>query len=136
MPSNQQSVDAAVNIIWFNLTAANDTFELGICCGIINLVDSNWISSGWVGSGEGSNTVTVNQQGVLLTGTNPLLNADFTPSATSGSQVVGEATAYPTSVPNSAASVPNLQVVDQYADTTIGIVPRPNVSDLGAYAAH
>jgi hypothetical protein len=136
MPSNQQSVDAAGNIIWFNLTAANDTFELGICCGIINLVDSNWISSGWVGSGEGSNTVTVNQQGVLLTGTNPLLNADFTPSATSGSQVVGEATAYPTSVPNSAASVPNLQVVDQYADTTIGIVPRPNVSDLGAYAAH
>jgi hypothetical protein len=136
MPSNQQSVNAADNIIWFNLSGANDTFELGICCGTINLVDANWISAGYVASGESGATVTLNNLGTVLVGANPLLNADLTLSATSGSPIVREATAYPTSVPNAAASVPNLQVVGQYSNSTIGIVARPNVSDLGAYAAH
>ena len=136
MPSSQQSVDAADNIIEFTNNAANDVFELGICCGTINLVDTNWITTGYVASGESGNAVSLNKQGIVLTGTNALLNADFTLSATSGSPVVGQGTLYPTSVPNAAASVTTLQPADEYANTVIGIVPRPNVNDLGAYAAH
>jgi hypothetical protein len=136
MPSNQQSVDAADNIIYFANNAANDVLELGICCGTVNLVDTNWISSGYVPSAETGNTVTVNQPGTLLTGATPLLNADFTLSATSGSPVVGQGILYPTSVPNPVANVGTLQPTGEYADTVIGIVARPNVNDLGAYAAH
>jgi hypothetical protein len=65
-----------------------------------------------------------------------LLNPDFTLSATSGSPVLGQATLYPTSVPNAAANVTTLQPADEYANTVIGMVARPNVNDLGAYAAH
>jgi hypothetical protein len=136
MPCNQQSVDAADNIIEFNLTGANDVFELGICCGTVNLVDTNWITTGYVGSGENGEAVTLNKTGTVITGTNPLLNADFTLSATSGSPVVGQGILYPTSVPDAAATVTTLQPTGEYADTVIGIVARPNVNDLGAYAAH
>jgi hypothetical protein len=135
MPSNQQSVDAADNIIWFNAQAPDDTYELGLCCGTINLVDTNWISAGYVGSGENGNAVTLNKTGSVITGSNPGLNADFTLSATSGSPVVGVGVAYPTSVPT-GANLSTLQVDHQYANTTIGVVPRPTESDLGAYAAH
>jgi hypothetical protein len=136
LPSSEQSVQAANNVVWFTNMAANDILELGICCGTINLVDTNWISSGYYNGVETGETVTVNQEGTLLTGTSPLLNADFTLSATSGSPLVGVGVAYPTSVPNAAANLPTLQVTDQYADTSIGVVVRPNVNDLGAYAAH
>lgn len=136
LPTNQQSVDAADNIFYFSGNGPNTQVELGICCGTINLQDTNWISSGYSASVETGNSVTLNQQGSLLTGSNPLLNSDFTPSATSGSPVVGVATNYPSSVPNSAASVTTLQPAGQYADSTIGIVARPTVNDLGAYASH
>jgi hypothetical protein len=136
MPSSQQSVDAADNIFYFTNMAANDLLELGICCGTVNFSDSNWISNGYVASGENGNAVQFNQQGTLLTGTNPLLNSDFTLSATSGSPVVGQGVLYPTSVPNAAATVTTLQPGAEYANSVIGIVARPNVNDLGAYAAH
>jgi hypothetical protein len=136
MPSNQQSVDAAENIIWFNNNAANDVFELGICCGTINLQDDNWLSSGYVASGETGNTVVLNQQGTVIAGASPLLNSDFTLSATSGSTVIGAGGPFPASVPTSAVSLSNLQATGQYANTFIGIVARPNTHDLGAYAAH
>jgi hypothetical protein len=136
MPSNQQSIEAADNIIWFTNNAANDILELGICCGTINLVDTNWISSGYSASQETGEAVTLNQQGTTLTGTSPSLNADFTLSANSGSPAIGVGVLYPTSVPNAAATVTTLQPTGEYADTVIGIVARPNVKDLGAYAAH
>jgi hypothetical protein len=49
---------------------------------------------------------------------------------------VGVGTNYPSSAPSTAASVTTLQPAGQYANTKVGIVARPNVSDLGAYAAH
>jgi hypothetical protein len=134
MSCNQQSVDAADNIIEFNLTGTNDVFELGICCGTVNLVDTNWITTGYVGSGENGETVTLNKTGTVITGTNPLLNADFTLSATSRSPVVGKGVLYPISVPNAAANLTTLQPAAEY-ENEAQIVTRPNVNDLGAYAA-
>jgi hypothetical protein len=135
MPTNQQSVYAADNIFYFTNNGPNTQVELGICCGTINFQDTNWISTPYNVSVESGETVTFNQQGTLLTGTNPLLNSDFTLSATSGSPVIGKATLYPTTVPNAAASVTNLQPKDEYASPE-AIVSRPNANDLGAYAAH
>ena len=135
MPTSQQSVDVADNIIAFLNNGAGNTMGLGICCGTINLIDANWITSGYA-TGASGNTITLNKPGTVLTGANPLLNADFTLSATSGSPVLGQATLYPTSVPNAPADVTTLQPTDEYANTVIGVVPRPNDNDLGAYAAH
>jgi len=135
MPTSQQSVDVADNIIAFLSNGAGNTMGLGICCGTINLIDANWITSGYA-TGASGNTITLNKPGTVLTGANPLLNADFTLSATSGSPVLGQATLYPTSVPNAPADVTTLQPTDEYANTVIGVVPRPNDNDLGAYAAH
>jgi hypothetical protein len=134
MPTNQQSVDSNNDVIIFSNNAANDLFELGICCGTINLQNVDWLSTGYVASGENGNTVTLNKQGTVLSGASPGLNADYTLSATSGSPLVGVGVPYPSTAP-SGVSVPNLQVTGQYANTYIGIVARPNVSDLGAYAA-
>ena len=135
MPTNQQSVDSSNDVIVFRNNAANDLFELGIDAGTINLQNTDWLTTGYVASGENGNTVTLNSQGTVLSGTNPGLNADLTLSAASASPLIGAGVPYPTTAP-SGASVPNLRVTGQYANTYIGIVARPNASDLGAYAAH
>jgi hypothetical protein len=135
LPTNQQSVDSSNDVILFRNMGSTNVLELGIDAGTINLQNTDWISTGYVASVESGNTVTLNKQGTVLTGTNPGLNADFTLSATSGSPLVGAGVQYPPSAP-SPASAQNLQTTGQYANTSIGIVTRPNVSDLGAYAAH
>jgi hypothetical protein len=135
MPSSQQSVQASNNIFYFTGNNPNTQVEFGICCGTINLDDSNWISTGWNTSVEVGNTVTVTGTQSLIQGTNPLLNANFTLSASSGSPVIGHGTAGPTGVPNAAANLLNLQVTAEYSSKA-NIVSRPNVHDLGAYAAH
>jgi hypothetical protein len=135
MPSSQQSVQASNNVFYFTGNNPNTQVEFGICCGTINLDDSNWISTGWNTSVEVGNTVTVTGTQALIQGTNPLLNADFTLSASSGSPVIGHGIAGPTSVPNAAANLQNLQVTAEYSSKA-NIVSRPNVHDLGAYAAH
>jgi hypothetical protein len=134
MPSSLQSVQASNNVFYFTGNNPNTQVEFGICCGTINLDDTNWVSTGWNSSVEVGNTVTVNQNGSLIQGTNPMLNTDFTLSASSGSSVIGHGTPAPTSAPNSAVSLPNLQVTDEYYSTA-NIVSRPNTNDLGAYAA-
>lgn len=135
LDTNSQSVDSANDVIVWRNMSSTDAFGLGICCGTINLQDTDWIQSNYTASAESSNTVTLNKQGTVIAGTNPGLNADFTLSATSGSPLVGAGVPYPPTAP-SGASQPNLLVKGQYANTSIGIVARPNVQDLGAYAAH
>jgi|HubBroStandDraft_1064217.scaffolds.fasta_scaffold13005_2 hypothetical protein len=135
LPTNSQSVDSSNDVIVFRNLGTSPTYELGINAGTINLQNTDWITTGYVASGESGNTVTLNKQGTVLTGTNPGFNTDFTLSATSGSPLVGAGVQYPPTAP-SGAYAPNLQVVGQYANTYIGIVPRANDNDLGAYAAH
>jgi hypothetical protein len=135
LPTNQQSVDSSNDVIVFRNLGTSPVYELGINAGTINLQNTDWITSGYVGSAESGNTVTLNTQGTVLTGTNPGFNSDFTLSSTSGSPLIGAGVAYPPTAP-SGADAPNLQVIGQYANTYIGIVPRPNTHDLGAYAAH
>jgi hypothetical protein len=77
-------------------------------------------------------------------GASPLLNADFTLSAASGSPVIGKGVLAPTSVPSGTAtllSLSDLQPTWQYLNQAqypnqAMIVARPNTNDLGAYAAH
>jgi hypothetical protein len=135
LDTNQQSVTSSNDVIFVRNLSSTDTFGLGINAGTINLQNTDWITSGYLASGESGNTVTLNKQGTVLTTTNPGLNADFTLSTTSGSPLVGAGVQYPPTAP-SGASLPNLLVTGQYANTSIGIVNRPNTHDLGAYAAH
>lgn len=135
LDTNQQSVDSANDVILFRNMGSSNVLELGIQAGTINLQDTDWITTGYVASAESGNTVTLNRQGTVLTGTNPGLNADFTLTASSGSPLIGAGVQYPPTAP-SGASLPNLLVTGQYANTSIGIVSRPNIHDLGAYAAH
>jgi hypothetical protein len=134
MPSNLQTVEARSNIFWFSNNSASTTVGLGICCGTINLDDTNWISTGWATTVQLASSVVVNTNGAVLQGTSPGVNSDFTLSAASGSPVIGQGVLAPTNVPSSAATTANLQPTAQYSSQA-AIVSRPNANDLGAYAA-
>ena len=144
MPLAAETIEAHSNIFYFSNDAATYwPVSLGICCGKINFADTNWITSGYAvqNSNNNAGTVVFDQNGTLLQGTNPGLNANFTIAA--GSPVIGQGVTAPTSVPSPAATLQNLQPTNQYGNSVStaissngnpSIVGRSTATDLGAFS--
>jgi hypothetical protein len=143
MPVAAETVEARSNIFYFyNNAATYWPISLGLCCGTVNLDDTNWITSGYAvqNSNNTGGTVVFHQNGTLLQGTNAGLNANFTIAA--GSPVIGQGALAPTTVPSSAATLQNLQPSAQYGNTSStvtspagnpSVISRSSVTDLGAF---
>ena len=88
--------------------------------GTVNLIGTNWISTGWGKGDPSGNTVTLNMTGTVLTGTNPMLDATSHRPVT-GSPAIG-----------AAAGTPPKPVVYEFHDP-LGVADRATALDLGAF---
>jgi hypothetical protein len=110
------SIEVQNSIIWHSGSAR---LAMGKNVGKVTFTGRNWISSGWInGDPWNGNTVTVGGQATLIQGTNPLLDTNRRPTASS--PVVGQATG----TTKAAVSYEFL--------SPVGVTPRATAKDLGA----
>ena len=113
--SANNTVELQNNIIHQTGSAA---LKLAGSFGTVNLIGTNWFSTGW-GNGD-STSVVVNKTGTVLTGTNPGVDAK-TFHLTAGSPAIG-----------TAMGTTPTPVVYQF-QSPLGVTARATALDLGAF---
>jgi hypothetical protein len=132
MAMSSEIVNAHSNIISStqNLSMCTNSAADGSQVGVVNLLDANWIQSGF-----SAGACTLNRSGTLVAGS-PSLSSTYGLNA--GSAAIGAGTTFPVSSFPSPASTANLTPTYQPTTTVNGhpsYVSRSTVSDLGAFAA-